>query len=210
MNPTESMEYRESLYAKGNENWTEEDRRWIACNPYYSKNFGEEYYRKDVIKLIPNTKYLITLKCLHHEPSYPIVPVLSIPECHSGYVRVDVDRYPDIPPFNKVPRKLSTKLSVRVWEQVPGYLLHESDGGILCISFQAFIPVEQVILSRWWESTDLSSLAMTREQVSSNQIRYGCNSAGRRPELLNAPPAFDKYIFTVEWEPVSADYNAAK
>ena len=200
MNPEESMMYRKSLLERSRASLSEEEKTWLECNPAYSRKYGTDYYRKDVINIEPNIEYHILLTCLHYERSFPIVPTLAIPECHKGYIMLDESFYREYP---QIKAKKSTKLSVRLGDRLPGHFLVQSDGGMLIVSFQCWIP-ETDGLSRWWESTAFPDLAMTREMIAPNKIQYGCNAAGNRKEFIESPSGFDKFIFSVEWTPVES------
>ena len=198
MTPEESMKYRNSLREKA-PNLTREEKEWLYCNPAYSQLYGTEYLRQDIVELEKNTMYRLKIACLHMESAYPIMPVLFIPECHKGYIQFDPSPYPGL--FDKKQKK-SVHLSIRLGKEHPAWFYFRSDGGMLGVEYACFIPAENN-MSRWWESVAFPELAMKAERTSKNMVQYSCKAGGRRPELLNAPPAFDKYVFTIEWQQVN-------
>ncbi len=195
MTPEESMKYRISLRQKAGR-LTQEEKEWLYCHPAYSQRYGTNYLQQDIIELEPDTLYRLKLSCLYLHDSYPIVPILFIPECHKGYVQFDPTPYPGL--FAEKQKK-SVHLNIRLGTEHPAWFFFCSNGGLLGVEYGCFIPAENQ-MSRWWESIAFPDLAMKAERLQDNLIQYSCKAGGRRPELMDAPPAFDKYVFTIEWE----------
>ncbi len=147
---------------------------------------------QDTIQLEPRCLYSIAIRCSVFHEELPTVPTLSVSEGSDGYIQFDSSRHPAT---LQIAGKKSTKLSARLNTKTQAPFIVYTEDGTLHVTFQSWVLSADGKSGAWHESTVLPALSMQREQISHNQIRYGCNAADQ-------PEKFDCFVFTVTWNPL--------
>lgn len=185
----ELVEYSKEIYKKVH--WrvaTKEEREWFRTHAEYSEDFEYPAITKDVIDLLPNKKYIITVEFVSSCCSFEITPTLFV-AAGSGYILPDGE-VEDI--FGRVyPARKCKSISTFSCKEHPS------------CTFEFFSKSGKIAIVYQYNDTDFRGarflrasnvtpkLAMLKTEISENKVQYSCVEPGSSE--------FDKYIFTVEW-----------
>ena len=77
----EAIVYRKSLINKAIEGrkLAENEREWLASNPIYNDSLGYPYLNLDVLRVSPQTEYLLHIKLLSDLKGKHGIPIVGIP-----------------------------------------------------------------------------------------------------------------------------------
>lgn len=180
-----SQEIKDKVFSR---KATKEEVIWWRTHPEYSEDFEYPAITKDVIDLLPNKKYKITVEFVSSICSSEITPTLFIAE-GSGYILPDgevEDMLGNVYPARKC-KSLSTHNSK---EHPVAVFEFSSKLGKMAIVYQ--YNDSDYRGARFLRSSNVTpKLAMLKTVISENKVMYSCVEPGHSE--------FDGYVFTVEW-----------
>ena len=168
---------------------TKEDREWCATNPIYNEMYGESFYQRDVISLLPNHKYSVTVEIESAPYGDGMIPMMGI-AYGKGKLwgqSIDIDTGKTI--------DFDTKcLGVVLTKNQQLYLFNfVSQLGYMCVEYKnEFFDENSKVYVR--EPSTLNyAYAMKKEMVGENKVRYFCKHAKAEKNDFTA------LIFTITW-----------
>lgn len=167
---------------------TNEEILWFRTHAEYSEDFEYPAITKDVIDLLPNKKYKITVEFVSSCCSAEITPTLFV-AAGSGYILPDAkveDMFGHVYPASKC--KAISTLSCK--EHPSCTFEFSSKLGKLAIVYE--YNDTDFRGARFLRASNVTpKLAMLKTEIGENKAQYSCVEPGTNE--------FDKYIFTVEW-----------
>ena len=194
MNHDEEIEYRNSLMSRlyKGEKISSEERLWLHTHSIYHWKMGYPYLKADVLSLKAKQMYRfhVTVEKLTYEKR--IIPIISVP-VGKGSIYTDfaiMDSYGNDKSGNPV-RILGITINK---EYQKTSFLYRSNTGLVMVTYACdyYDEKHQRLLSDTSDSGS-SRLAMLKEIVSENKVRYQCKSP--------ISDSFDSLAFSVTWEP---------
>ena len=81
MEVREAIAYRKSLIEKAmaGQKLTENQREWLASNPIYNDKIGDSFLNLDILRISPQTEYLVHIKLLSNLKGEYGIPLVGIP-----------------------------------------------------------------------------------------------------------------------------------
>ena len=167
---------------------TNEERLWFRTHAEYSEYFEYPAITKDVISLLPNKKYKITVEFVSSCCSAEITPTLFV-AAGSGYILPD-EKVEDM--FGHVyPARKCKAVSTLTCKEHPS------------CSFEFSSKLGKMAIVYEYDDTDFRGarflrasnvtpkLAMLKTEISENKVQYSCVEPGNTD--------LGGYVFSVEW-----------
>ena len=171
---------------------TPEERVWLMTHSVYNQKWGNDTFNVAVEHIEQNKWYVI--RVIVESVSYDkrIVPVLSALPAKKGKIVADFEmwNYNGVSVRNKSVKVLGFEFDDNKFEYEVEYF---SDLGIISIQYECDYFDSKMNLNRRAHScSEDPALAMRREIVDVNTIRYYCKSP--------IDSSFDALVFNVHWE----------
>lgn len=188
----DNIEKRNKIYelaAKGKA--TKNDREWLVTNPYYNEN-GPQYYHYDVINIVPNKWYDMTINSIDKLKDCFLEMVISIP-MGKGEICADftvLDFY-----GKEKPCKNITMLGMDNQSDNKNHIRIMSNIGLIGIEYKIMLFNRAANRYMPISSGNSKLLFMKKEILADNSINYYCKSdeSGRLPSNTD----FEKYGFNI-------------
>lgn len=191
----ENIKYRESLEVRAcqGEKWTSEEKAWAAMNPIYNPLYDYPVFCRDIITLLPNQKYKITVNRLSQTVEKDkFIPLLFISHgkgwITTSFPLMDIDM--------RLTSKTKTKMLGVHFDNKP-FLPFEMEAqlGLLSVAYQCeYFDTFMGCFRRDSSHGAALSYGMLKEQIGENKIVYHCKAP--------FTDSFDAFSFSVEWEAI--------
>ena len=169
---------------------TKEDREWCAINPTYNDRYGDSFYHKDIITLLPKQNYSITIEIESAPYGDKMIPTIGVAHGKGKIWGKTIDQE------TREEVDFETKyLGVCLTENKPIYSFNfVSQLGYLCVEYKCeyFDEISKVHVRA--PSILNYSYAMRKEIVGDNKIRYFCKHAKADKDDFTA------LTFTIAWD----------
>ena len=177
------IEYRKELLSKARSGYKldSKEREWLTTHKAFSDTYGQPFLQMDILELEPNCSYEIRAALVSSNCLEIIEPIVTVPmnkgefsanDGRGGLVRV---------------KALSRALD-RNREELN--FTFKSKHGLLCIKYH-YLAIDHRGAEYWLSSTIDSNLAMKRQDISDNRIRYCCLGASN--------PETEHFDFELSW-----------
>lgn len=188
------LEERERIKSKVRNNIkiTPDERKWLMTHSVYNQKWGNDTFNVAVEHIDPNKWYVVRVSVESVSYDKRIVPVLSALPAKKGQIvaEFEVRNYDGVPVENKPVKVLGFEFDDNKFEYEVEYF---SDLGIISIQYECDYFDSKMNLNRRAHScSEDPALAMRREIVDVNTIRYYCKSP--------IDSSFDALVFNVHWE----------
>lgn len=177
MNFKENIKYYEMLNHKViiGEKLTAKEKEWFSLNPMFNPLYDEEAYQKDVIELIPNQQYSIsiTLENTCFQSAAEMYPVICGITKKDGIILDEQYEVTDINGnIKKGPVRMLALLNIREYSKQS--LVYKCESGRLGVKYGCEYFDPKMKLYRRESSECHYGYAMKKEIISNSMIRYTC------------------------------------
>ena len=194
MDYLENIRRRKQISKKVNDRYklTTEEKEWCAQNPLYNEKYEEPCYQSDVIELLPNHTYRITVvleSCNHLCDTIPLIGVvLGKGEIRAH--RLDSSTGEEIEFVTKILGVLISK------ERPVSSFLLKSKNGYMSVKYECqYFDTRMNLFTRESSIVNLA-YGMKKEIINEHKVRYTC----KHP--LDERNTFKALTFTINWEQV--------
>ena len=179
------------------EKLTAEEKAWFSLNPTFNPLYDEEIYQKDIIQLIPNQQYLISIilenTCFQSEEMYPVI---------YGITKKDsliLNEQYEVTDINGNIKKGSVRMLalLNTYEYSKQSLVYKCESGRFGVKYGCEYFDPKMKLYRREGSECHYGYAMKKEIISKRAVRYSC----KHP--LAEQHDFSGLSFIIEWKKIS-------
>jgi len=171
---------------------TSEERKWLMTHSVYNQKWGNDTLNVAVERIEPNKWHVVRVSVESASYDKRIIPVLSALPAKKGQIVADFEvwNYDGVPVGNKPVKVLGFEFDDNKFEYQVEYF---SDLGIFSVQYECDYFDSKMNLNRRAHScSEDTELAMRREIVDGNTIRYYCKSP--------VDCSFDALVFKIHWE----------
>ncbi len=188
----DNIEKRNKIYELASEGKaTKNDREWLVTNPYYNEN-GPQYYHYDVINIVPNKWYDMTISSIDKLKDCFLEMVISIP-MEKGEIRADftvLDFY-----GKEKPCKNITMLGIDNQSDNKNHIRIMSNIGLIGIEYNIMLFNKAMNRNMPISSGNSKLLFMKKEILSDDSVNYYCKS--NESSDLPSNTDFEKHGFNI-------------
>ena len=186
----ENIRYRNKILKKcySNIKISAEEKYWCRVNPTFNEKYDFPCYQKDVIKLLENTPYIITVTLEHLDENKIMIPHIGVAE---GKGNIVAKREAE----NGL-KEFSTRiLGVMISKDRPSSTFKFiAKNGYLAIEYECQYFDDKINTYRSEPSVLNFSYGMKKEIINENTCRFYCKYP------LDEKCNFTSMIFTINWQ----------